>query len=88
MAGTNRITAGDGLRTDRECGRRCMIRDGSRPEMDRDQIWMDHERRMTINLVSYMKLQGSNWAQNGRHTLFRRHRSTKYDSKHYPEMPN
>jgi len=35
-----RITAGDGSRPERDCGRRWMARDGSRPEMDRGMIWI------------------------------------------------
>jgi len=77
--------------------------DGSWPEMDRDWIWMadrrrwmtgdgsqetDHGRRMTINLLSYMKLRSCNRAQNCRHTMYRRHGSTEYDTEHYSEMPN
>jgi len=48
----------------------------------------DHGRRMTINLLSYMKLQSCNRAQNCRHTVFRRHGSTEYDTEHYSAMPN
>jgi len=65
------------------------------PEVD-DRRWMkgdgsqetDHGRRMTINLHSYMKLQSCNWAQNCRHTVFRRHGSTGCGTEHYSQMPN
>jgi hypothetical protein len=80
--------------------------DGSRPDMDRDRIWMDdrrwmtgdgsqetdHGRRMTINLLSDMKLRSYNRARICRHTMYRRHGSTEYDTEHYSghysEIPN
>jgi hypothetical protein len=40
---------------------------------------------MTINLLSYMKLQSYNRAQICRHTVFQRHGSTEYDANHYSE---
>jgi len=65
------IAARDGSQPERDCGPRWMTRDGSLPEMDRIKIWistgygwmtggewqeMDHGRRITINLLSYIKL--------------------------------
>jgi len=82
------------------------VRDRSRPDMDRDRIWMDDRRwmagdgsremdqgrRMTINLLSYIKLRSYNRALICRHTVFQRHGSTEYDterySEHYSEIPN
>jgi len=85
MAGTNWITAGD----------------GSWQDMDRDPIWMDNRRWMTgdgsretdDNQSPFLlKLRSYNRAQICRHTVFRRHGSTKYDtehySEHYSEIPN
>jgi hypothetical protein len=46
---------------------------------------MDQERRMKINLLSYMKLRSYNRARICRHTVFQRHGSTAYDAKHYSE---
>jgi hypothetical protein len=57
--------------------RRWMTGDGSQET--------DHGRRMTINLLSYMKLRSCNRAQNCRHTMYRRHGSSEYDAKHYSE---
>jgi len=70
-----RITAGDGSWTERDCGCRLMTGDGSRE--------MDQGRRMIIILLSYMKLRSYNRARICRHTVFKRHGSTKYDAKHY-----
>jgi len=73
--------------------------DGSRPDMDRrpevDNLrWitgdggreMDHGRRMTINLLPYMKLPSYNQARVCRHTVFQRHSSTQYNAKQYSEQ--
>jgi len=68
-----RITAGDGSRTERDCGRRWMTGDGSRE--------IDQGRRMTINLLSYMKLPSYNRARICRHTVFKSNGSTKYNAK-------
>jgi hypothetical protein len=46
---------------------------------------MDHARRMTINLLSYMKLRSYNRAQICRHTMYGQHGSTEYDTEHYSE---
>jgi len=54
-----------------------MTQDGSRE--------MDQGRRMTINLLSYMKLRSYNRARICRQTVFQRHGSTEYDAKHYSE---
>jgi len=96
----------DGSRPEMDDKRWIPSGDGSRQDMDRDRIWMvnrrwmtgdgsqemDHGRRMTINLLSYLKLRSYNRAQICRHTLYRRHGSTEYDTEHYPEhyseMPN
>jgi len=48
----------------------------------------DHGRRMTINLLSYMKLRSCNRAQNCRHGMYRRDGSTEYDTEHNSEMPD
>jgi len=52
----------------------------------------DHGRRMTINLLSDMKLRSYNRARICRHTMYRRHGSTEYDTEHYSghhsEIPN
>ena len=70
-----------------------------RADMDRDRIWMDDRRwmtgdgsreihqgrRMTINLLSYMKLRNYNRPRICRHTVFQRHGSTEYDAKQYSE---
>jgi hypothetical protein len=65
-----------------------------------DQRWMtgdgsqetDHGRRLTINLLSDMNLRSNNRARICRHTMYRRHGSTKYDTEHYSghysEIPN
>jgi len=82
------IAASHGSRPERHCGQRWMTRDGSHPEMDRGRIWistgygllsggrwqeMDHRRRMTINLLSHMKLRGYNRVRICTHTVFQRH---------------
>jgi len=54
-----------------------MTGDGSRE--------MDQGRRMTINLLSYMKLRCYNRARICRHTVFQRHGSSEYDAKYYSE---
>jgi len=55
--------------------RRWIKGDGSRE--------MDQGRWMIINHLSYMKLRSYNRAWIGRHPVFKRHGSTKYDAKHY-----
>jgi hypothetical protein len=63
-----------------DCGRRWMTGDGSEET--------DHGRRMTINLICYMMLQSCNRTKNCRHTVFRRHGSTEYDTEYYLAIPN
>jgi len=98
--GWNLIVARDGSWPERDSGRRCNWRERSCVEMDRGRIWiatqygwttgvgwhqMDQGRRMTIDLVVYMKLRSHNQAQICRHTVFWRHGSTKSKAENYSD---
>jgi len=70
MAQARGIAAGEGSRPEMDDKRWIPSGDGSQPDMDCDRIWMDdwrwmtgdgsqemdHGRRMTTNLLSYMKI--------------------------------
>jgi len=95
------IAAGDGWQEMDLAWRWIVVGNGSQLDMDGwpevdTRRWltgdgsqeMDHRRRITINHLSHMKLQSSNWAQNCRHSVFRRSGSTEYHTEHYSEMLN